>query len=91
MKPRHTAEQSTVSVNKGESIGKSGFSSLRSRINNVNAQETESVVEIPSDFMTENIPGVPETEDSVSTQTKANLKVHLAEDPQDALLCEGCQ
>jgi hypothetical protein len=28
MKPRHTAEQSTVSVNKGESIGKKGFASL---------------------------------------------------------------
>lgn len=28
MKPRHTAEQSTVAVNKGQQIGKSGFASL---------------------------------------------------------------
>jgi len=30
MKPRHTAEQSTVKVNKGAAIGKRGFGSLRS-------------------------------------------------------------
>jgi ribonucleoside-diphosphate reductase alpha chain len=28
MKPRHTAEQSTVAVNKGQQIGKSGFAAL---------------------------------------------------------------
>jgi ribonucleoside-diphosphate reductase alpha chain len=32
MKPRHTAEQSTVRVNKAEKLGKSGFASVASKI-----------------------------------------------------------
>ncbi|MCD8494768.1 MAG: ribonucleoside-diphosphate reductase subunit alpha [Candidatus Pacebacteria bacterium] len=45
MKPRHTAEQSTISVNKRASLGKSGFAGLRSA---AGASSTPSATPVPS-------------------------------------------
>ncbi|HVO28518.1 MAG TPA: ribonucleoside-diphosphate reductase subunit alpha [Candidatus Paceibacterota bacterium] len=39
MKPRHTAEQSTVHVNKGEAMGKKGFAAVMSEIASASAAE----------------------------------------------------
>jgi ribonucleoside-diphosphate reductase alpha chain len=39
MKPRHTAEQSTTSVNKSTTIGKVGFGALKSRFAEIKQQE----------------------------------------------------
>ena len=83
MKPRHTAEQSTVSVNKAQSMGKLGFGALR-------AKATTS--EVVSNVETNNVAEVAETEVKVPTNDgRPAVTVHLSADPQDALLCEGCQ
>jgi ribonucleoside-diphosphate reductase alpha chain len=85
MKPRHSAEQSTVSVNKAQSMGKVGFAALRAKVAPV-AQEML----------------VSQTGEVVDTTPESDVKipahngdpavtVHLANDPQDALICESCQ
>ena len=65
MKPKHNAEQSTVRVNKSESMGKRGFSGLFN-------------------------PVVVSVDDS-SKPIAPEIKIHAIEDPQDAMICEGCQ
>jgi ribonucleoside-diphosphate reductase alpha chain len=83
MKPRHTAEQSTVSVNKAQSMGKLGFGALR-------AKATTS--EVVSNVETNNVAEVVETEVKVPTNDgRPAVTVHVSEDPQDALICESCQ
>ncbi len=83
MKPRHTAEQSTVKVNKSEMTGKRGFGVL----NDLNKQGGLLAVEVP----------VPSGEViTVSTiastpSEKPKFVIHTPTDPQDALLCESCQ
>jgi ribonucleoside-diphosphate reductase alpha chain len=81
MKPRHTAEQSTVSVNKSQTMGKIGFAGLRAK--------TAQTVTVESTD-----PMVTDAETDVKIPAHNNqpeVKVHLVADPQDALLCEGCQ
>jgi ribonucleoside-diphosphate reductase alpha chain len=106
MKPRHTAEQSTVKVNKSEMTGKKGFGALKS----LNTQiEFEKPAATPSgevvtvvmpvkeavEAHTEASPvvvKVSQTEKPASIENSApKLTVHGPEDPQEALLCESCQ
>ncbi len=47
MKPRHSAEQSTVKINKANTIGKRGFGVLFNQIAPEMAQATSSTIEIP--------------------------------------------
>ena len=75
MKPKHSAEQSTVRVNKAEAMGKKGFSAL--------FEKKAEVVE-------ENIINNEEMQPAIPARAP-ELVVHLPDDPQDALLCEGCQ
>jgi ribonucleoside-diphosphate reductase alpha chain len=78
MKPRHNAEQSTVKVNKSESMGRRGFGALKEKgVEKV----AEVVVESP----------VAVADISVSSFKVEALKVYLPDDPQDQFLCEGCQ
>ncbi len=80
MKPTHNAEQSTVRVNKAEALGHKGFSGLFTA---KSTPTTESeTTGIPSSF--EVTPQVTETE-------KPKITVHGPVDPNDALLCDGCQ
>jgi ribonucleoside-diphosphate reductase alpha chain len=80
MKPTHNAEQSTVRVNKAEALGHKGFSGLFTpKSAPVGDSETTS---IPSSF--EVNPQIAQTE-------KPKITVHGPVDPNDALLCEGCQ
>ncbi len=86
MKPRHTAEQSTVSVNKAQSLGKVGFAALKMKAaapvvdNTKNIEAVDPVVEgNDSDVV------IPAHND------KPKVKVHAPVDPQDALMCESCQ
>ncbi len=74
MKPKHTAEQSTIRVNKAESIGKRGFAGLF----------TATVAPAIDSTLIEESP----TPVSVS---HPGIRVHAIEDPQDAMICEGCQ
>jgi ribonucleoside-diphosphate reductase alpha chain len=45
MKPRHTAEQSTVSINKSVGVGKTGFGSLKSKF--AEAKQKEELAQAP--------------------------------------------
>ncbi len=82
MKPRHTAEQSTVSVNKSQSMGKIGFGALKMKT--LPAQNIESVDPlVATDSQSDVV--IPAHND------QPVVKVHAPVDPQDALLCEGCQ
>ena len=83
MKPRHTAEQSTVSVNKSQSMGKVGFAALRNKV----SQKTEII-----DQELEVLDTTVESDVKIPAHNnEPSVTVHLANDPQDALLCEGCQ
>jgi ribonucleoside-diphosphate reductase alpha chain len=96
MKPRHSAEQSTTTVNKAEALGKRGFAVLRDKAaskaveTEVKAEETAPIQEAATPVMaTAPTLSNMKVEEKVNVQQKMN--VHLPEDPQDALLCESCQ
>jgi ribonucleoside-diphosphate reductase alpha chain len=76
MKPRHSAEQSTTTVNKGQALGKRGFAVLRDKIEapvqEKQAEEKPAPIAMPL----------------ADTQ---KLNIHISEDPQEQFLCEGCQ
>ncbi|MBI3306140.1 ribonucleoside-diphosphate reductase subunit alpha [Candidatus Nomurabacteria bacterium] len=82
MKPRHTAEQSTTTVNKAEALGKRGFAVLRDK-----AVKEEIKPTTPADKKEH--PAVNTT--SEQTAIVNPLRVHMPEDPQNALLCDSCQ
>ncbi len=46
MKPRHTAEQSTVAVNKSAKLGKTGFASVFKKIEEVTIETNEQKIEV---------------------------------------------
>ncbi|MCA9356338.1 ribonucleoside-diphosphate reductase subunit alpha [Candidatus Nomurabacteria bacterium] len=81
MKPRHSAEQSTIKVNKSEAIGKKGFAAL-----SFAAKPKEEVVQ-ESQAIMEELP----TKVEPDTVKKPEFVVHGPVDPQDANICEGCE
>jgi ribonucleoside-diphosphate reductase alpha chain len=83
MKPRHTAEQSTVRVNKAEAMGKRGFAALR------DMRSTEA----PKAPITEPIEsGQVITVAMRETVTVESLLAHDGPvDPQAPLVCDSCQ
>jgi len=95
MKPRHSAEQSTTSVNKAEALGKRGFAVLRDNKEKppvVEAKEEMAEVEVMSDVVSTPEDKLAFGNISYKEPEKAQvLKVHLPEDPQEKFLCEGCQ
>lgn len=76
MKPRHSAEQSTTTVNKSLGLGKKGFGALREKTSVVEekVEEYEAV----------------ESEPVVVTKIE-KPQIILPEDPQEKFLCESCQ
>ena len=100
MKPRHTAEQSTTTVNKSEMTGKKGFGALRS----VSSTPVETQAEIkkednfvPSNMITsqvlpeEKITAAPINAEIQTEKIQKLNNVYLPEDPNDKFLCESCQ
>jgi ribonucleoside-diphosphate reductase alpha chain len=85
MKPRHTAEQSTISVNKAEALGKRGFAALRDKPKEEAPVENVATVTAPEFVATASPLIMPKME------TMPKLNIHVSEDPQDQFLCEGCQ
>jgi ribonucleoside-diphosphate reductase alpha chain len=55
MKPRHTAEQSTVAVNKSAKLGKTGFASVFKKTDEVPAQIIEQKVEMVTEVVKEEV------------------------------------
>lgn len=92
MKPRHTAEQSTTTVNKSEALGKRGFAVLKDKVApavNQSAPATPVADQAPILTSQEMNPVKAMSMPEINTAPK--LKIHVPEDPMDQLLCEGCQ
>jgi ribonucleoside-diphosphate reductase alpha chain len=97
MKPRHSAEQSTTTVNKAEALGKRGFAVLRDKkVEAPKAEEIQKEEEIQESIEAMMATPVNMMASPIMVQEKVAvaaqpLKVHLPEDPQDQLLCDSCQ
>ena len=93
MKPSHSAEQSTTTVNKAATLGKRGFAVLKDKaevkqepatsrepvkIEEKKIEETREISEIREKVL-------------VAQESKKELNIHIAEDPSEAMICEGCQ
>ncbi len=102
MKPNHSAEQSTVSVNKSTAIGKSGFgalfaqkvvkeeiASLEQVATEVIAQETPAKVSDIAQAELQNVE--PPKKAAPFAAVSSQLKIILPDDPQNAFICEGCE
>jgi len=100
MKPRHTAEQSTVSVNKAVQIGKVGFGGVR--MNSENLSKAPLTFAMPLQKTLE-IDGIEKVEEKklpeVVVERKAEpsfkivngRKVFAPSDPSEETICDACQ
>jgi ribonucleoside-diphosphate reductase alpha chain len=96
MKPRHTAEQSTIKVNKSEAMGRRGFAALKDK------QVKSEPVLVPKEetpIISEITPLSPLPKgENIADVAKIPVKeaeeashICLPEDPNDKFLCESCQ
>lgn len=81
MKPRHTAEQSTVAVNKGQAMGKKGFGALSGLSKAPEVMKVEAKIPEPVTVT------VPKQEEKKAPK----LVIHAPENPADANICDDCQ
>ncbi len=88
MKPRHSAEQSTTTVNKAEAMGRKGFAVLRER----KLEEKAQAPEIVSETITikEEIKPIISNE-TIRETVEVTSAINITEDPQEKFLCESCQ
>jgi ribonucleoside-diphosphate reductase alpha chain len=95
MKPRHSAEQSTVRVNKSETMGRRGFAALRDKVQpQATEQKVEEVINESVLSPLEALPKETTVADfaKVSNQESEEAShICLPEDPNDKFLCESCQ
>lgn len=86
MKPRHSAEQSTTTVNKAEALGKRGFAVLRDKVveKSLPVIDTEIVGEVI-------IPAPNPIKMQEPVPATVVKDVNIEEDPQEKFLCESCQ
>lgn len=99
MKPRHTAEQSTVAVNKAQMTGKKGFGAIAG-LGETSAWKAPVVPTEPVESGAVMTVEVKETvtvsekvhmhEESPAPK-KSGLTVHMPENPADANICDDCQ
>ena len=98
MKPRHSAEQSTTTVNKAEALGKKGFAVLREKAAKTEEKQEEKETELKFEEVGEEA-SMKKLEPVVMMNilketvaaSSSNVKVHIPDDPSDAMICEGCQ
>ena len=88
MKPKHSAEQSTVRVNKSETLGKKGFSAMFEKKQTITTDE--KIEEISQKIEVTEVE-IPEVVVKTFSSEAPALVIHAPDDPQDALLCDGCQ
>ena len=98
MKPRHTAEQSTVTVNKAQQIGKVGFGGLKMTAETmVRAPQTFAVplqktLEIVEKVEEKKLPEpVVERKAEPSFKMVNGRKVFAPSDPSEETICDACQ
>jgi ribonucleoside-diphosphate reductase alpha chain len=107
MKPRHTAEQSTVAVNKATAMGKKGFAAVALEKDTMPAVlavepvESGTVVQIsipepvemvaPITAPLEKVASAPLSEEAPISTPKKKYNVFGPENPADANICDDCQ
>ncbi|MBX4200206.1 ribonucleoside-diphosphate reductase subunit alpha [Candidatus Parcubacteria bacterium] len=106
MKPRHTAEQSTVSVNKRETMGKKGFAAVGLAVDEKKEEPVESgmVVTVSTPEPVRVTPVLPITNLSAAVTPERSVEAPVIDqpikrkgfniypsDPQDGLVCDNCQ
>lgn len=84
MKPRHSAEQSTIKVNKGSEIGKVGFAALKK-----SAPAAASTPAPKEEALTAEA-SAPK-KDPVAVAEKKESAFTCPVDPQERLVCDSCQ
>lgn len=91
MKPRHTAEQSTVDVNKREKLGKVGFGAVAAQA--VPAATAPVMTSFSSPSPTPAPISEAEYQAMMAKVTAASMNKKNAgpEDPQESLVCDSCQ
>ncbi|MEK7589001.1 MAG: ribonucleoside-diphosphate reductase subunit alpha, partial [Patescibacteria group bacterium] len=90
MKPRHSAEQSTTTVNKAQALGRRGFGVLKDKIATPMTEEQNAVI-IENNTFNINPTTVNITSNPVAALSSNKPEIILPEDPNDAMLCESCQ
>ena len=106
MKPRHTAEQSTIQVNKAAKMGKVGFAAVALNMTTAEAPQPVGFAAPLQKVLVPDI-SVPALTDTKETETMAQTPstvttsmpvveekkytVHLPEDPGADNLCIGCE
>jgi ribonucleoside-diphosphate reductase alpha chain len=100
MKPRHTAEQSTVEVNKREKLGKVGFGAVATQAaptTNAEVVQVSPAIAMPVEEKPVATTMAEISEDEyqkmMAKVTTAAAKAQTAgpEDPQENLVCDSCQ
>lgn len=97
MKPRHTAEQSTIKVNKAEALGKRGFAALKDRQAGAITEKKEEIIEVAVKIEEKITPAEPVASPDMfrEMETVSSRVEQVANtcpiDPMDRLLCESCQ
>jgi ribonucleoside-diphosphate reductase alpha chain len=86
MKPRHSAEQSTTTVNKAQALGKRGFAVIKDKAT-LTPTENQNAVIIENNVVNIN----PTTININSAPIEKKSDIILPEDPNDKFLCESCQ
>ena len=88
MKPRHSAEQSTVAVNKSVGLGKTGFASAFNKLNENSKSQITNHKQI---LMTEI--SNPKNDEKITEKIIDGkiYKVHGPSDPQEQYSCDSCQ
>src|SRR3989338_7478368 len=85
MKPRHSAEQSTVKVNKAEAMGKRGFAVL------AGLEKTSSFKKPVTEPIESGEAITVTTPEPITVEPKKDgLHIHIS-DPGDSLICDSCQ
>jgi len=93
MKPRHSAEQSTTTVNKAQALGKRGFAAIKDKSATVAspiAEEQKAVI-IENTILNINPTTINITNNNPLSAVSSKPEIILPEDPNDAMLCESCQ
>lgn len=102
MKPRHTAEQSTVKVNKASVLGKTGFGAIKAKLAASDAAEAAAAAPAPqpveSPISPDSLSRPATVEVPVAEAEKPKYRVHNRAaqkgpdgDPMEGMVCDSCQ
>lgn len=99
MKPRHTAEQSTVKVNKAAVLGKTGFGAIRARLAAADAASAPAPQPVESPISPDSLarPATVEVPVASAEAEKPKYRVHnraaqaASGDPMESMVCDSCQ